>query len=162
MVTPSEFLVQHNPGIGTSLIKAGYTPGRLAIKDNCPTLAHVAAVYGEAAAIAWLNIQLDSVDNVQGNAAFGESARRDAAHLIYARYKNIAVVSLLLFFTQYKLGEFVAETKGIGGVQKVIVALKYYIVKAEAEANKLIHEEEIEKAFQERLKWGRNKPSEIR
>ena len=160
-MTPAGFLKAHNPEIGTSIIKAGYTPGRLAVMDNCPTLENAAAIYGEDTAIAWLNVQLSTVDLSQGSSGFGDMMLRDIANRIYAIYKRMAVASLLLFFTLYRSSEYTEAVKHVGGSFKIFEALKIYAKRANDEANKLIHEEEIEKAFQERLKWGRNKPSEI-
>lgn len=154
-MTPAGFLKAHNPDIGASLIKAGYTPGRLAITGDCPTLEHVAAIYGEDTVIAWLNVQLSAVDLSQGSAGFGDMMLRDISNRIYAIYKRMAVASLLLFFTLYRSSEYTDAVKHVGGSFKIFEALKIYTKRANDEANRIIHEQEIEKAYQERLSWGK-------
>ena len=156
-MTPAGFLKAHNPEIGTGIIKAGYTPGRLAVMDNCPTLENVSAIYGEDTAIAWLNVQLSTVDLSQGSAGFGDMMLRDIANRIYAIHKRMAVASLLLFFTLYRSSEYTDAVKHVGGSFKIFEALKLYNKRANDEANRIIHEQEIEKAYQERLSWGKRK-----
>lgn len=123
--------------------------------EDAPTLLDVVVVYGEATAIAWLNIELDSVDCIQGAQAFGDGARRDAAQLILARYKNVAVPALLVFFANYKLGEYFDATKGVGGVQKVLVALRLFNNRALDEANAIYHKRMLEYEHQRRMAYER-------
>ena len=123
--------------------------------DNAPTLHDVAKVYGEDAAMTWLGIQLTSVDNVLGAMAFGAAALHEAKQLIYAKYCNRPVALLLLFFSQYKIGEFAKDVEKIGGIQKVMVALHIYMRRAEDEANKLIYEREIEDDYKRRMGYAK-------
>lgn len=152
--TPSAFQIKHNTDLGANLMKARWTPGRLLLRENAPTLHDVAKVYGEATALSWLNMQLLSVDSVLGAMAFGEEALREGRLLIYARYRNVPVVVLALFFGQYKVGDFAKEVEKIGGIQKVMVALGSYMRRAQDEANKLIYEEEIENDYKRRMSYG--------
>ena len=121
--------------------------------DKCPTLENVAAIYGEDTAIAWLNVQLSAVDLVQGSTSFGDMMFRDISNRIYAIYKRMPVASLLLFFTLYRSSEYTDAVKHVGGSLKIFEALKIYAKRANDEANRIIHEYEIEKAYQERLLW---------
>lgn len=113
----------------------------------------VAKVYGDEAAITWLNIQLRSVDNIRGAMAFGAEALYEARQLIFARYHSVAVVLLLEFFALYKMGEFEKDTERVGGIQKVMVALGIYMRRAQDEANKLIYERELEEEYRRRMSW---------
>ena len=160
--TPSAFLVKHNTDLGANLMKARWTPGRLLLRENAPTLHDVAKVYGEATALSWLNVQLLSVDSVLGAMAFGEEALREGRQLIYAKYMNVPVVALALFFGQYKAGDFAKEVEKIGGIQKVMVALGSYMRRAQDEANKLIYEQEIEEDYRRRMSYGNTAVESIR
>lgn len=122
--------------------------------ETAPTLHDVAKVHGDETAIAWLNIQLRSVDNVRGATAFGEEAMHEAMQLIFAKYHSAPVVLLLEFFAMYKMGEFEKDTERVGGIQKLMVALGIYMRRAQDEANKLIYEREIEVNYKRRLSYG--------
>ena len=122
--------------------------------DNAPTLHDAAKVYGDEVAIAWLSVQLTSVDNVRGAMAFGDEALREARQLIFAKYHSVPVVLLLEFFSLYKMGEFEKETERVGGIQKLMVALGIYIRRAQDEANKLIYERELEEDYKRRMSYG--------
>lgn len=141
-------------------MKARWSPGRLLLCENAPTLNDVAKVYGEATALAWLYAQLLSVDTVLGASAFGDDALRECRQLIYARYSKVSVVVLAVFFAQYKLGDFAKEVEKIGGIQKVMVALNSYMRRTQDEANKLIYESEIEDNYKRRMSYG-NKAAEF-
>ena len=160
--TPSAFLVKHNTDLGANLMKARWTPGRLLLCENVPTLHDVAKVYGEATALSWLNVQLLSVDSVLGAMAFGDEALREGRTLIYAMYRNVSVVALALFFGQYKAGVFAKEVEKIGGIQKVMVALGGYMRRAQDEANKLIYERELEEEYRKRLSYGNTAVESVR
>ena len=76
--TPSAFLIKHNTDLGANLMKARWTPGRLLLRENAPTLHDVAKVYGEPTALAWLNTQLLAVDSVLGHGSLPK-ARPDGS-----------------------------------------------------------------------------------
>ena len=160
--TPSAFLVKHNTDLGANLMKARWTPGRLLLRENAPTLHDVAKVYGEATALSWLNVQLLSVDSVLGSMAFGDEALREGRQLIYAKYRRVPVVALALFFGQYKAGDFAKAVEKIGGIQKVMVALSMYMQRAQDEANKLIYEQEIEADYKRRMSYGNTAVESVR
>lgn len=160
--TPSAFLVKHNTDLGANLMKARWTPGRLLLCENAPTLYDVAKVYGEATAMSWLNVQLLSVDTVRGAMAFGDEALREGKTLMYAKYKNVQVCALALFFGQYKAGDFEKEVERIGGIQKVMVALGNYMRRAQDEANKLIYQRELEEEYKRRMSYGTTAVESIR
>ena len=159
---PSVFLERHNPDVGANLVRAKWTPGRLLLCENAPTLHDVAKVHGDETAITWLNIQLRSVDNVRGAMAFGSEALHEARQLIFARYHSVAVVLLLEFFALYKMGEFEKDTERVGGIQKVMVALGSYMRRAQDEANKLIYEQEIENDYKRRMSYGNTAADTVR
>lgn len=146
--------MKHNTDLGTNLIKGRWSAGHLVLADNAPTLDDVAKVYGEATALAWLYAQLLSVDSVLGAMAFGEEALREGRQLIYAEYRRVKVVVLALFFARYKLGDYAKEVEKIGGIQKVMVALASYMRRANKEANKILHAQEVEKEYQKRMSYG--------
>lgn len=160
--TPSAFLVKHNTDLGANLMKAGWSAGRLLLRENAPTLNDVAKVYGEPTALAWLNAQLLAVDSVLGAMAFGEEALREGRLLIYAKYRRVPVVALALFFGQYKAGDYAKVVEKIGGIQKVMVALSMYMQRAQDEANKLIYEEEIENDYKRRMSYGNTAVEPVR
>ena len=118
-----------------------------------PTLHDVAKVHGDDTALAWLSVQLRSVDSVRGVMAFGDEALHEAKQLIFARYHSVAVVLLLEFFALYKMGDFEKDTERVGGIQKVMVALGLYMRRAQDEANKLIYERELEEEYKRRMSW---------
>lgn len=152
---PSEFLTRHNPDVGLAVIRRGLTSGELALDGRIPTLAQVAEVYGEATATAWLKVQLDSIDAVQGANAFGETARQDAVKLIYARYKDVNVANLLQFFARYRLNEYYEQVAHIGGIQKLLTALRLYIITRDDDARRIARNRDIERAWQQRQEWER-------
>ena len=152
--TPSNFLRQHNKDVGVALVNQGYTPGALMCRSDLPTLEHVGAVYGDAAAVAWLMVQIDSIDVLQGNATFSDTQRRDTAQLIFVKYKKLPVCCLLIFFTQYKLGEFTEEIKHVGGIEKLLVALRLFSIRANDEMNKIFYYSELER--ERKVRYGEN------
>ena len=113
----------------------------------------MAKVHGDDTALAWLSVQLRSVDSVRGVMAFGDEALHEAKQLIFAKYHSVAVVLLLEFFALYKMGEFEKETERVGGIQKVMVALGIYMRRAQDEANKLIYERELEEDYRRRMSY---------
>lgn len=136
-----------------AVIRRGLTSGELALDERIPTLAQVAEIYGEATATAWLKVQLDSIDAVQGVNAFGETARQDAVKLIYARYKDVNVGNLMQFFARYRLNEFCEQVAHIGGVQKLLTALRLYIITRDDDARRIVRGLETERAWQQRQEW---------
>ena len=141
--------------MGLAVIRRGLTSGELALDGRIPTLAQVAEVYGEATATAWLKVQLDSIDAVQGANAFGETARQDAVKLIYARYKDVNVANLLQFFARYRLNEYYEQVAHIGGIQKLLTALRLYIITRDDDARRIARNRDIERAWQQRQEWER-------
>ena len=146
-------MTAHSPDLGVALVRRGYTCGQLALNESIPTLANVAEVYGDATAVTWLKVQLDAVDRVLGAKAFGELERFDAARLIAAKYKEMNVANLLQFFTRYKLGEYVEATAHIGGVQKLMTALRLYSITAGDDARRVAREREDLRNYAQRLEW---------
>ena len=152
---PSEFLTRHNPDVGLAVIRIGKTSGELALDERIPTLAHVAEIYGEATATAWLKIQLDSIDAVLGVNAFGFMAREEAVKLIMTGYKDVNVGNLLQFFVRYKMGEYNEAVAHFGGVQKLMSALRLYLRTRDDDARRVARERDTERAWQTRLEWER-------
>lgn len=146
----------HNPDLGTALVRRGYTCGQLALNESIPTLAHVSEVYGDATAVAWLKVQLDAVDRVLGAKAFGELERFDAARLIAAKYRDMNVANLLQFFTRYKLGEYVEDVAHVGGIQKLMTALRLYSITCNDDARRVAREREDSRNYEQRLEWEKN------
>lgn len=155
-MTPAQFLTQHNPDVGIALVRRNTSAGMLAARDDIPTLEHLAVMYGISTPIAWIKILLDSIDSVLGMKSFSEQARSDAARLIYAKYKNMNVGNILHFAALYKLGEFAEKTEHIGGIQKVMTALRYYCIRANDAATALIRAQELQKEHDERCRRGIN------
>ena len=150
---PSEFLARHNPDVGLVMMRRGMTAGELAVNEAIPTLGHVAEQYGDATAVAWLRIQLDAVDVVLGANAFGELARHSAAQLILAKYRDVNVGNLLQFFTRFRCGEYNEAVEHIGGVQKIMTALRLYMITRDDDARRVVRERETERAYREREAW---------
>lgn len=150
---PSEFLKRHNPDVGLVMLKRALTAGELATNPEIPTLAHVAEVYGDATAVVWLRNQLDAVDVVLGANAFGELARHCAAQLIFAKYRDVNVGNLLQFFTRFRCGEYNEAVEYIGGVQKIMTALRLYMITRDDDARRVMRERETERAWREREAW---------
>jgi hypothetical protein len=146
----------HNPDLGTALVRRGYTCGQLALNESIPTLAHVSEVYGNATAVAWLKVQLDAVDRVLGAKAFGELERFDAARLIAAKYRDMNVANLLQFFTRYKLGEYVEDVAHVGGIQKLMTALRLYSITCNDDVRRVAREREDSRNYEQRLEWEKN------
>ena len=135
------------------MLQTGRTAGEIARREDIPTLAAVADVYDEATAIAWLAIEIDSVDAVQGANSYNDIARMDAARMIFARYSDMNVSELLRFFTQYKLGEFHEKTSHVGGVQRLLLALRLYRINRDDDVRRLEREEVNLAAAREREEW---------
>lgn len=133
----------------------GQTCGEMALRDDVPTLAAVASVYDEATAVAWLMIQIDSVDVAQGARAFDDLQRKDSARLMLAKYADMNVGEFLLFFGRYKLGEFHEQTEHVGGLQKLMLALRLYRIQRDADIRRIEREEHNLAAAREREEWAR-------
>lgn len=151
--TPAQFLSLYNPDLGAQVLQSGRTSGEIARREDIPTLAAVAQVYDEATAIAWLAIEIDSIDVMQGASAYNDVARKDAARLILSRYADMNVSELLRFFTLYKLGEFHEQTSHVGGVQKLLLALRLYRIRRDDDIRRLEREELNLAAAREREQW---------
>ena len=151
--TPEQFLKAYNPDLGGKIIQSGRTSGEVARNDNIPTLAAAAQVYDEATVIAWLSIEIDAVDATQGANAYNDIARKDAARLIFSRYADMNVSELLRFFTLYKLGEFHEQTSHVGGVQKLLLALRLYRIRRDDDIRRLEREEVNLAAARQREEW---------
>lgn len=152
---PSEFLARHNPEVGLAVIERKITAGELAMNERIPTLAQVGEIYGRATAITWLDIQLESVDRALGASAFGKALCDDAAKLIYARYKDVNVGNMLQFFARYRLGEYNERVQYIGGIEKLMTALRLYLVTRDDDARRIARNRDIERAWQQRQEWER-------
>lgn len=152
-MTPSEFLTQHNPDVGLAIERRGITAGQLALNSAAPTLGHVAEIYGEGTAIVWLKVQLQSVDVVLGANSFSEQALMDGARLLLAKNRDVTVVNLLQFFTRYKAGEYVEKVERVGGMQKILTALRYYTVTMNDDARRVERERREREAYEQRLEW---------
>ena len=150
---PKDFLTAWNPSVGARVVASGQSCGEIARRNDVPTLAAVADVYDEATAIAWLCIEIDSIDITQGAAAYSETARKDAAHLIFAKYADMNVAEFLLFFTRYKLGEFYERVQHTGGVQRLMLALRLYRIQRDDDVRRLEREEVNLKEARERAEW---------
>lgn len=153
--TPSEFLRLHNPEAGLHLIKCNAYSGMLALDARIPTLAQIAEVYGEGTVMTWLKCQLDSVDVILGANALGEHARHDACRLIFAKYKDINVGNLLHFFAKYKLGEYMEQVAYVGGVEKILLALRLYMLNRNDDVARIERNRDVERAWAERQQWER-------
>lgn len=154
-MTPGDFLTQHNPDVGFAIERQRITSGQLALNGAAPTLGRVAEAYGEATAILWLKVQLQSVDAVLGANAFSEQALLDGARLILAKSRDVTVVNLLQFFTRYKMGEYVEKVERVGGMQKILLALKYYMITMNDDARRIEREARECKAYEQREEWAR-------
>lgn len=151
--TPEQFLKAYNPDLGGVILRSGRTSGTVARNTNIPTLAAVAQVYDEATALAWLAIEIDAVDATQGASSYNDVARRDAARLIFSRYADMNVSELLRFFTLYKLGEFHEQTCHVGGIQRLLLALRLYRIRRDDDIRRLEREELNLAAAREREEW---------
>lgn len=127
--------------MGAIVVRRALTSGQLRMREDIPTLEAVAHVYDAATAIAWLLIEIDSVDITGGVRALDETSRKDAARLIFAKYSDMNVAELLLFFNRYKLGEYHERVQHVGGVQRLLLALRYYCVQREEDVRRLEREE---------------------
>lgn len=154
-MTPGEFLTRHNPDVGYAIERRGITAGQLALNGAAPTLAHVSGAYGEATALLWLKVQLQSVDAVLGANVFSEQAVQDGARLILAKCRDVTVVNILQFFTRYKMGEYVEKVERVGGMQKILTALKYYLITMGDDARRIEREVCERAAYEQRLEWER-------
>lgn len=137
------------------LVSNGYSSGQVAMLPDVPLLADVAAVYGNATAIAWLMIQIDAVDAVQGASAYSDTARRDAASLIYAKYSSLSLADLLLFFVRFRMGEFVEQTARVGGIQRLMTALRFYVMLRNNDMHRLEREAYYMQMDAQREEWKR-------
>lgn len=151
--TPAQFLSSYNPDLGAQVLQSGRTSGEIARREDIPTLAAVAQVYDEATALAWLAIEIDAVDATQGASSYNDVARRDAARMIFSRYADLNVSELLRFFTLFKLGEFHEQTSHVGGVQKLLLALRLYRIRRDDDIRRLEREELNLAAAREREEW---------
>ena len=151
--TPAQFLTAYNPDLGALIVRDGGTSGEVARNEKVPTLAAVAHVYDEATAVAWLMVEIDSVDATQGMSSYNEVARRDAAQMIFAKYADMNVSELLRFFTLFKLGEFHEQTSHVGGVQRLLLALRLYRIRRDDDIRRLEREEVNLAAAREREQW---------
>ena len=152
---PRQFMEAYNPAVGARVMMLGQTCGEMALRDDVPTLAAVASVYDEATAVAWLMIQIDSVDVAQGARAFDDLQRKDSARLMLAKYADMNVGEFLLFFGRYKLGEFHEQTEHVGGLQKLMLALRLYRIQRDADIRRIEREEHNLAAAREREEWAR-------
>ena len=151
--TPEQFLRAYNPDLGGTILQSGRTSGEVARNENIPTLAAAAQVYDEATVLAWLSIEIDAVDATQGASSYNEIARRDAARLIFSRYTDMNVAELLRFFTLFKLGEFHEQTCHVGGIQRLLLALRLYRIRRDDDIRRLEREELTLAAAREREEW---------
>lgn len=163
-MTPAGLFSRYNPDLGAVIEQNGMTAGRLAMNAHIPTLAHIAEFYSpsdgvrasSAAPIAWLKIQLDNLDAILGCNVFTDQARADAARLIYAKYKDMNLASLLQFFTRYKMGEYVEKVEHVGGIQKVMTALRLYHITMMDDARRIEREQRENAEYKKRLEWEKN------
>lgn len=125
----------------------------MARRTDVPTLANVAEVYDRATALAWLMVEVDTVDLAAGQKAFNDDARKDAAQLIFAKYADMNVAEFLLFFARYKLGEYHERTQHVGGVQRLLLALRLYRIQRDDDVRRLEREEVNLRAAHERAEW---------
>lgn len=152
-MTPAEFMNLYNPGLSEYILMKEYHSGTLAMNCSIPTLSHVSDQYGVAAAIAWLKIELNSLDEIF-NIFVSDDARNSVARLIFARYKHLNLAVLLLFFGRWKLG-FYNNVPCRDGVQKLLAALQQYDKSVSDDVARIEREQYFEQMNAERDEWRR-------
>jgi hypothetical protein len=152
-MTPAAFMSSYTADFGAQLVCERYSSGALALDTRIPTVAHIAEFYGNATAVAWLKVAIDSVDNIFGSTANDNQLRTDVAKLILAKYKTMNVCNILQFFTRYKLGEYVEAVKHVSGAEKILTALRMYAITLADDARRLYRERYMERMYAQRLEW---------
>jgi hypothetical protein len=148
--TPDEFLKLYNPSAGLRLLNKGYRSGEIALMPQMPRLCDIETKYGSALAHKWLEIQLLSLDTIQGSTSFSPEAKIETSQLILSAYGDFNLAELLNFFARYKLGEFTQVTQYYGGLQKILIALRHYRMMRNEDLARLEREEEKQKRDKER------------
>lgn len=141
-------MTRYNSSAGEEIVEKRYTPGRIALRANTPTLCDVATKWGKVIAQKWIEVQLTGLEEHKGNSTFSPEAKSDAARLLYSYYRDMNVGEFLLFFAWYKLGKY----KDIysGGVEKVMYAFREYREQRDAELFRLEAEFEYQRRETER------------
>lgn len=152
---PKEFLTKHNPAIAAMLLRRGTTCGEWALREDIPTLAHVAEVYGRDLATAWLKILLSDVENVLGTTAYPETAVEETARNIYANYADWNVANVLQFFGRYKSGEWAERMQHLPGLMRIMAALKVYAKTREEDMRRVLREREEAEGYRQREEWAK-------
>lgn len=153
-MSPSEFLALYNPNISEYIIERGYSCGSLAMNNAIPTLAHVVKQYGVAAAIVWVKIELDKIDEINDRVTSDE-VRFSVARLIISRYKHLNLAVLLLFFGRYKLGMYADDLQFHPGTQRVLIALQQYEKDVHDDVLRFERTQYYERMNAERDEWRR-------
>lgn len=148
--SPDEFFRLYNPTAGARLLSKNLSSGRVALLEKIPTLTEVISNYGHDTASKWIEIQILSLDTIQGATAYTPDAKQEATSLILSAYGDMTIAELLNFFARYKLGEYTEVTRYYGGLQKILIALRHYRTLRDADLIRLEREEEHQRAELER------------
>lgn len=148
--SPDDFFSIYNPAVGARLLSKNLTSGKVAQLERIPTLSEVITHYGHDIAGKWVEVQLLSLDTIQGTTAYTPEARQEATSLILSAYGDMSIADLLNFFTRYKIGEYTQVTQYYGGLQRILIALRHYRVMRDNDLIRLEREAECERDKRER------------
>lgn len=152
--TKENFFTKYNPSTTASLLAKGYTPGRVALLPDIPSLYDVAAHWGKDIAVSWIEILLTNIEEKLGSSAsFLPEAKKDTASLLYSYYRDMNLAEFLLFLGYYKLNKY--RDLYTSGLDRITCAFALYREQRDAELDRLEREAEHrlrEQEWEERAK----------
>lgn len=150
-----EFLIKYNPSVGEALLDKSYTPGRVALLPNVPTLCDVKNMWGRDLLVNWIEILLTKIEDDQGSTSvFSPTAKKDTAAILASYYRDMNIAEFLLFRLWYKLDKF-GEIYS-GGLERVMRAFAIYRKQRDEELERIEREQEYERMELERKRWQEN------